>query len=608
MLNPIPKATWTVLNYDNVIHNTNGDWSDNKYTPKVEGYYNFNYSFAIATGGAGYTDSRLAITLKLNGDSTKRYGLVNIKSSGEGDTVEGSTILYMNGVDDYVEVEGFTGQGVNYNGGQNSTSFFDAHLITGQSTGGGSGGGTTDILPVLHAGIFASDGNVTNGEGFSVSVSETNKYTVTFDTPLTNTNYTVSAIAISSIGKNVSLINKSVNGFDITVWDKGSPSIAGIDFVVTGTEPISVGGGSGGSYTPEKMVWSENLSQMSDGSGTNERVVNTVYKNENDVPLYVQLFTSTHSTNGNIEFYIDGDSHGASGTTSSGGGTDKATPLYIVPAGSTYEAKKTGTITVWTWKEARMPVAVGTGGTSKTATWVSFVGDEVPTILNDSNIASVDRISKGEYEVTFKEPMSSDDYVVNVSVGNSGKAGINVNILGCPLDSTKCYVAMRTIGTTPAPYEKVNTVISLTATDNPTLVVETGGDSIWTDVDGDAVLETDGKKLTIDANVAELGAKARITTDTNSLEFNVGSGSVPEMSIASDGKVVTTGAVTVGGNITTTGSVTIGSLPSAGGTPVVVNSAGTLLKSSTFYMTEEDVDKKLAVMQKIIDKLEKKLK
>ena len=30
-----------------------------------------------------------------------------------------------------------------------------------------------------------------------------------------------------------------------------------------------------------------------------------------------------------------------------------------------------------------------------------------------------------------------------------------------------------------------------------------------------AVLETDGKKLTIDANVAELGAKARISTDTN---------------------------------------------------------------------------------------------
>jgi hypothetical protein len=64
-----------------------------------------------------------------------------------------------------------------------------------------------------------------------------------------------------------------------------------------------------------------------------------------------------------------------------------------------------------------------------------------------------------------------------------------------------------------------------------------GGDSIWTDVNGDAVLETDGKKLTIDANVAELGAKARITTDTNSLEFNVGAGSLPKMSVGSDGKV-----------------------------------------------------------------------
>ena len=63
----------------------------------------------------------------------------------------------------------------------------------------------------------------------------------------------------------------------------------------------------------------------------------------------------------------------------------------------------------------------------------------------------------------------------------------------------------------------------------------TAASSIWSDVDGDAVLETDGKKLTVDANVAELGAKARITTDTNLLEFNVGSGGLPDVTIADSG-------------------------------------------------------------------------
>jgi hypothetical protein len=123
-----------------------------------------------------------------------------------------------------------------------------------------------------------------------------------------------------------------------------------------------------------------------------------------------------------------------------------------------------------------MPVAVGTGGTSKPATWVSFKGDTVPTILNDSNIASIDRISKGLYEITFKEPMSSDDYSVNATVGFTSGTAANVNIVGTALDKTKCYVAMRTVGTTsPAAFESDATRISIVATDNPTLSVGSGG-------------------------------------------------------------------------------------------------------------------------------------
>jgi hypothetical protein len=120
------------------------------------------------------------------------------------------------------------------------------------------------------------------------------------------------------------------------------------------------------------------------------------------------------------------------------------------------------------------------------------------------------------------------------------------------------------------------------------------GDSIWSDVDGDAVLETDGKKLTIDANVAELGAKARISTDTNLLEFNVGSGSLPKMSINNNGRV--------------TLPVTPSLSTSAQQGNVYMNESGALYKSTATTYSAEEVDKKLAVMQKVIDKLEKKLK
>ena len=86
-----------------------------------------------------------------------------------------------------------------------------------------------------------------------------------------------------------------------------------------------------------------------------------------------------------------------------------------------------------------------------------------------------------------------------------------------------------------------------------------GGSSIWTDVDGDAVLETDGKSLTIDANVAELGAKARITTDTNSLELKVGSGGLPDVTIT-DAGLTTEADMTVNGMVNVQGG---GSAPLA---------------------------------------------
>jgi hypothetical protein len=171
-----------------------------------------------------------------------------------------------------------------------------------------------------------------------------------------------------------------------------------------------------------------------------------------------------------------------------------------------------------------------------------------------------------------------------------------------------------------------------------------GGDSIWSDVDGDAVLETDGKKLTIDANVAELGAKARITTDTNSLEFNVGSGGLPDMivndgfvKLQRDGQEINlnpsygdTGNAIIESNdpiglmsgsnlgllVKTDGIVGLPSIRDTVQTPnVYVDGGGDLYKSTTATYSAEEVDARLAIKDKLIeklsarlDKLEKKVK
>ena len=120
-----------------------------------------------------------------------------------------------------------------------------------------------------------------------------------------------------------------------------------------------------------------------------------------------------------------------------------------------------------------------------------------------------------------------------------------------------------------------------------------GGDSIWTDVDGDAVLETDGKKLTIDANVAELGAKARITTDTPSLEFKVGSGGLPDMTIGGTGVISAQGIYDL-----TTNAVA----PN-----VCVDGGGVLRRSTVATYSAEEVDARLAIKDKLIEKLSARL-
>ena len=72
---------------------------------------------------------------------------------------------------------------------------------------------------------------------------------------------------------------------------------------------------------------------------------------------------------------------------------------------------------------------------------------------------------------------------------------------------------------------------------------------------GEVSTTKDSKNLTLDANVAELGAKARITTDTNSLELKVGSGGLPDMTV-NDSEVTVENKGVFKANVDVTGVVT----------------------------------------------------
>ena len=185
---------------------------------------------------------------------------------------------------------------------------------------------------------------------------------VTFDTPLDNNEYAVNTTTTTGINCFNMVFNKANTGF--SVWTRegtNNNTNRPFNFTVISSTPIAVGGGSG-SYTPEKMVWSEDLFV------SNERAVNTEYTNTNDTPLYVQLFLNlSKSGNQYVDFLIDDKSFGSIGSKNIDGQTSSYnTPVFIVPSGSKYKCvKPDGTsIDAFMWHEAKMPVAVGTGGGS----------------------------------------------------------------------------------------------------------------------------------------------------------------------------------------------------------------------------------------------------
>ena len=124
----------------------------------------------------------------------------------------------------------------------------EAKMPLAIAVGGASGGGTTDILPVLLSGTVFEDGVIGAGEDFTCNKTGTGKYTITFNTPRTTLDYSVTALTNTSYVRSISVANKSETKFDIWVRDSSSNDFVDgtFDLTVTGTEPISVGGGSNG--------------------------------------------------------------------------------------------------------------------------------------------------------------------------------------------------------------------------------------------------------------------------------------------------------------------------------------------------------------------------
>jgi hypothetical protein len=407
-----------------------------------------------------------------------------------------------------------------------TNAFTDSNFsftVTGTETiavGGGTGGGTTDILPVLLSGRIGSTGDVKSGTGFTTTFTAPNIYTVTFDKALPDINYSVISEVTSSASRTTTNKSRTENSVEILTWAGNTASAANIDFSIIGNKPISVGGGSGGDYTPEKMVYVDKKS---------ERELDKWYTNDTGHLLYISLLTS-NIANSEVQVFIDGLQK-VSNMMKSNTGAQLGTTA-IIPVGSTYMVKMTGAIQLW--YEAELPLAVG---------------DSIWTEEDGKAVYGGQVIAKTN---------SSVSPVIMASGKNDGNKIVALNLNNDSVD------------------------------DNTETILRFGNTTAWNTTSG-------GGEISYKRNVGNQGSTASFKVQKE------------------DGNLTEAMRINSSGFINAQG---IYSNVSTGGVPNIhIGADGTLYKSTATMYSAEEVDTKLAVKDKLIeklsdrlDKLEKKLK
>ena len=111
----VTSATFTKILFQNEVFDTNNNFANSTFTPTVAGYYQLNAYLSPNT-----SNTRALVTLYKNGSRVAVLAdmAVNMNTNG------GSTLIYMNGTTDYVEVWGYlVGVGPQWNSASDSTYF-----------------------------------------------------------------------------------------------------------------------------------------------------------------------------------------------------------------------------------------------------------------------------------------------------------------------------------------------------------------------------------------------------------------------------------------------------------------------------------------------------
>lgn len=96
----ISTGTATKVVYDSEDFDTNSNFSSNRFTPTVAGYYQLNYNI-VASNAAASSETWIAI---YKNGSNWQWGLDTNSITNHYWTLNASSLVYLNGSTDYVEV------------------------------------------------------------------------------------------------------------------------------------------------------------------------------------------------------------------------------------------------------------------------------------------------------------------------------------------------------------------------------------------------------------------------------------------------------------------------------------------------------------------------
>jgi hypothetical protein len=127
----ISTATYTKVRFNVEEWDTNSNFDSTtnyRFTPTVAGYYQF--SFGISTEPSGNTATRILTAFFKNGSEYKMGNDIvgaNVTTNGP----VGSTLIYLNGSTDYVEVYIYINAGTPVIRGTSSSTWFSGFLARG---------------------------------------------------------------------------------------------------------------------------------------------------------------------------------------------------------------------------------------------------------------------------------------------------------------------------------------------------------------------------------------------------------------------------------------------------------------------------------------------